>query len=125
MPQIKTRSGIIDEMDDDIFKIARNQGVEMVIDDLQEISAVYKELLNDKPAKLLVIVDEGCTSEVGFMKKMAESSRQEVKKAKAFVVNTLSKRLEANFYIKRFKLNHPISDFKTEKEGLASLKNIN
>jgi len=93
LPQIKTRSGIIDEMDDDIFKIARNQGVEMVIDDLQEISAVYKELLNDKPAKLLVLVDEGCTSEVGFMKKMAESSRQEVKNAKAFVVNTLSKRL--------------------------------
>jgi hypothetical protein len=105
--QIKTRSSIIDKMDDNILKIARKQGVEMVIDILQEISAVYKELLNDKPAKLLVIVDEGCTSEVGFMKKMAENSRQGLRKAEAMVVNTLGKRLEVNFYIRRFKLDYP------------------
>ena len=94
-------------MDDNILKIARKQGVEMVIDDLQEISAAYKELLNDKPAKLLVIVNEGCTSEVGFMKKMAKNSRQGLRKAEAMVVNTLSKRLEVNFYIRRFKLDYP------------------
>tara|TARA_R110000868_G_scaffold150874_3_gene374345 strand:- start:257 stop:643 length:387 start_codon:yes stop_codon:yes gene_type:complete len=122
--QVETRSSIIEQYDDEILKIARKQGVEMEIEDLDEIASVYKELLQNKQPKLLVILDEECNSDMSFMEKMGNSERQLLKKAEALVVSSLGKRLEANFYIRRYKPNYPVAVFNNEEEGLAWLQSI-
>lgn len=120
----ETRSSIIEKLDQDILRIARKEGVEMKIEDLHEISAAYTTLLEKNRGKFLVILDDECTSEVGFMEKMADKERKTVKKAEALIVSSLGKRLEANFYIRKFKPEHAIAVFSNEQEGLNWLRTI-
>lgn len=122
--EIQTRSSIIEQLDKDILRVARKEGVELEVKDLQEISKVYQDLLEDKKGKFLVIVDSDCTSEIGFMEKMADKRRSRIKKAEALVVDSLGKRMEVNFYIRKYKPEHPVAVFKTEEEGLNWLRTI-
>tara|TARA_B110000503_G_C7129555_1_gene406232 strand:- start:1 stop:384 length:384 start_codon:yes stop_codon:yes gene_type:complete len=121
---VQTRANTIARLDKDIIRVARRKGIEMTLQDLQEISVVYNQILINQQGKFLIIVDDECDSEVGFIKKMAEVERSKVKKAGALIVNSLGKRLEANFYIRRYKPSHAVKVFSSEREGLDWLMAI-
>lgn len=121
----ETKSSIIEKLDDDILKIARKQGIKMEVEDLEEIAIVYKRLLQNRLPKLLIVLDDECESDAGFMEKMGDPQRQLLKKAEAFVVSSLSKRLETNFYIQRYKPIYPVAVFSDEFEALKWLQSIN
>lgn len=122
--KVETRSSIIEQLDGGIVKIIRKKGVEMGAADLDELLAVYQNLLKNEKGKFLLLVDNDCESEFDFIAKMADPKRAKVKKAEAIIVHSLGKRLEANFYIKKYKPEHPVAIFSAEQEGLDWLRAI-
>ena len=124
LKKVETRSSIIEQLDGGILKVIRKKGVEMVSADLEELLMIYQELLKNEQGKFLLMVDNDCESEFDFIAKMADPKREKVKKAEAIIVHSLGKRLEANFYIKKYKPEHPVAIFSTEQEGLDWLRAI-
>lgn len=122
--KLETRSIKIEQLDSEVLKIAKKQGIEIKIDDLEELNIAYKGLLQNRSPKLLVILDENCESELGFMKKLGEERIRRIRKAEALVVKSLGLRLEVSFYLSRYKANYPIEVFSNETEGLQWLKTI-
>lgn len=122
--KIQTRASIIEPYGGDILRVSRIAGVAMVQEDLIEMAAAYKTFVPDGLPKLLVILDERCDSDLAFLKKMGEAKRQALKKAEALIVPTLDKRLEANFYIQRFKPTYLVAVFSKEEDGLKWLQSI-
>ncbi len=124
---IETRACYIKKVDEkeNILRIEKKFGVDVQLDDLTDIDNAYKQLLESRKGKFLIVFSDDCSSDKAMKEKFASKERSAFKKAEALVIGSLSNRLEANFYIRYYKPEHPIAVFTSEEAGIEWLKRVN
>ena len=124
---IETRSCYINKLDEteNILRIEKKLGEDIDFDELINIDNAYRGLLENKSGKFLVVFAEDCSLTKEMKTKLASKERSSFKKAEALVIKTLANRIEANFYKKFYKPEHPLEIFETEAEGLRWLTSLN
>lgn len=124
---IETRSCYINRIGetDNILRIEKKLGENIDFDELKDIDRAYKNLLENRKGKFLIVFAEDCSLTKEMKEKLASQERSSFKEAEALVIKTLANRIEANFYKKFYKPEHPIEIFESEAEGLRWLSSLN
>lgn len=122
MKTYETSIAIIEALPDNIIIVRLKEDVKVDNEGLGENLEVYKQLLGDEQGLFLTIFNAFNTADVGVRSTYEAKQRIRMKKAEAFVVLSLSNRIELDYHIQNTKKSYPLSVFKDEKLALDWLK---
>lgn len=102
-----------------IIRVDMKSGVELEAEDLDENMQIYEKILGKGNSGLFLLVfqSDGSSSKEG-REKFASLERSKIKKAEALVINTISHRMESNFYKNFFNPKHPVRIFDNELNAI-------
>ncbi len=119
---IETNISIIEELPSGIFKITIKPNVEVTPEDLDESHKILMDLTGGKPALFLDIFPPSSDATLEARQRFADKKRNKIKKAEAFVVQSLPHRLIAKFHMNFYKPAHNIRIFSNEEDALKWLE---
>lgn len=120
-PKFDTSIAIIQLVGHNIIRVQVKKGVVIDQQGLRECREVYREILNGDKGLILTIFDEFNTANRNVKEVFEAKAHIELKAAEAFVVSSLSNRIELDFYTKMTKTVYPTAVFNDEKEAMKWL----
>ena len=89
--------------------------------ELEKLIASQKEMGGDR-LPVLVMCGEYTTTDVSFMNHLSKNENDPYSKADAFVINSISQKIMANFYLKIARPERPTKFFNTRDDAMKWLK---
>ena len=114
----------IDRLENGIIRVEVKEGIHFVDDDVREVNRIYTEDLQIKDGLFLIVIGEGSTSDFDNFKKFAKPDRNKIRKAEAIVARSVKHNIETDYYIRHFKVGHPIKVFDNEEDAILWLQLI-
>jgi len=121
---IETSIAYIEHPKPDLIKIRVKKNVSIDHKGLEENLAAFKHFLGTGKAKFLTKFHALNTADVGIRSEYESAQRVQIKLAEAFVIESLSNRIELTYHIKNAKKFYPIKIFNDEMEGLKWLESL-
>lgn len=109
-------------IDSGIVRVETKRGAYIDQVDLEHNYRVFVEELKIECALFLIVFDENGVVDVASMQRFSNPDRNQMKIAEALVVHSVEHALEANFFLKKFPLQHPIKVFDLEEDAIMWLK---
>ena len=119
---IETHKCFIEMIDSGIVRVETKRGAYIDQVDLEHNYRVFVEELKTECALFLIGFDENGVVDVASMQRFSNPDRNQMKIAEALVVHSVEHALEANFFLKKFPLQHPIKVFDLEEDAIMWLK---
>lgn len=119
---IQTDKCYIEVLDDGIVRVETKKGVTIEQSDLDDNYRVFVEELKIERALFLIVFGKDGVVDVASMQRFANPDRNQMKIAEALVVHSVEHALEANFFLKKFPLQHPIKVFDQESDARVWLR---
>lgn len=105
-------------IEDKILRIHIKRNVELEVVDMDELLAVYSNLLAERKVPFLVVFDEFAHITQDARAMIANENRSHFKVKEAVVVKSLSQRLLINFVINYHTTSHPTRLFNSEEKAM-------
>ena len=115
---IETEKCVITILENGIIRLETKENVTLNENDLIEIENFYTKKLKVEDGLFLIVFSKGLRGDKTTKKRFVEERRQNLKKAEAIVMNNIDHKIEASFYLKQKKANHPIKTFDNEKDAI-------
>ena len=122
MKRFETSIAFIETIESNIIVVRLKEDITISNVGLEENLAVFKNILNGGKGLFLVVFQAFSTAGIGLRSKYEDKQRVKLKRAEAFVVSSLSNRIELAYHIKNTQKNYPIKFFTEESEALSWLK---
>ena len=119
---IQTDKCYIEVLEDGIVRVETKKGVSIEQNDLDDNYRVFVEELKVERALFLIVFGKDGVVDVASMQRFANPDRNQMKIAEALVVHSVEHALEANFFLKKFPLQHPIKVFDQESDARVWLR---
>lgn len=119
--RFETSIAFIQSLGDNIIRVQVKKDVLLTQEGVKECRDVYLKILNGKKGLILTVFNEFNTAEQDIKREFEAPSHIELKAAEAFVVSSLSNRIELEFYTKMTKTVYPTAVFSEEKEAMKWL----
>jgi len=114
----------IDKLPNGIIRIEVKQGIHFNEEDLKEVNRIYTEDLKISNGLFLIVIGEDSTSDFDNFKRFARPDRNKIRKAEAIVTKSVLHNIESDYYIKHFKVDHPVKIFDNEEDAILWLQVI-
>lgn len=124
LTKIQTRITEVYLREDNILQINIKKDEEFVLSDTLEVINAAKEIGGGKKFKNLIIVGHNTLADNEARKLSTSHEGSLYKLADAFVISSMAQAIVANFYMKINKPVVPTKFFKTEKDALSWLNNL-
>tara|TARA_R110000868_G_scaffold327983_2_gene588911 strand:+ start:122 stop:505 length:384 start_codon:yes stop_codon:yes gene_type:complete len=120
----ETSIAFIQLLEDGIIRVKVKENA--IIDQLglSENLAIYKQILGNKKAKFITLFHALNTADFGIRSDYEAVNRVELKLAEAFVLASLSNRIEVNYHIQNTKKKYPTKLFNDEHSALKWLRSL-
>jgi len=119
---IETHKCFIELLDSGIVRVETKAGASIEQIDLDDNYRVFVEELKIERALFLIVFGKDGLVDAASMQRFANPDRNQMKIAEALVVHSVEHALEANFFLKKFPLQHPIKVFDLEEDAIMWLK---
>lgn len=123
-PMIEREKYTIEQIQHGIIRIEIKEGIHFTEEDLRDVNQIYIDDLQVKHGLFLIVIGEGSTNDFDNYKRFARPDRNIIRKAEAVVVKSVMHNIETDYYIKHFKVGHPIKIFDNEEDAILWLKLI-
>lgn len=107
---------------DGIVRVEIMPEIQVSVDQVKQIAFTIKTIGNDKIFPVLILPGKYTIPDEHARKFLASNNSKNNALAEAYVVEALSQKLVANFYMKFHKPQRPTKIFESEKEALEWLK---
>ena len=114
----------IEQLANGIIRVETKKGIHFLEEDLKEVNRIYTEELKISNGLFLIVIGEDSTSDFDNFKRFAKPDRNKIRKAEAIVVKSVLHNVESDYYIKHFKVDHPVKIFDNEDDAILWLKVI-
>lgn len=116
--KIETSIAFIEKLAVDLIKVRVKKEVKIDRTGLEENLAAFRYFLGDKKAWFLTRFHALNTADVNARASYEADKRVRFKLGEAFVIESLSNRIELDFHIQKTKTIYPIKIFKEEEDAL-------
>lgn len=124
MQPVETSIAKISFVEQDILRVELKEDAVVSKESLNELIETYEVLKISKPMYFLNVLKALNSAEFGIKEIFEEEERMHMKIAEAFVINSLSNRIELGFNIQKTKKHYPTAVFTNEKDALKWLQAV-
>jgi hypothetical protein len=117
MDQIELEKCYLTILENGIIRLETKENISLSVNDLYEIEKFYHENLKIKSGLFLNVFSKGLVGDSKSKDQFVNFNNQNIKRAEAIVITDIGQRVEADFYLKHKKANHPIKIFDNEAEA--------
>lgn len=115
---IETEKFVITILENQIIRLETKENVILNVTDLVEIEGIYSDNLKIKEGLFLIVFSKGLKGDLSSKHHFVGKRLPYLKKAEAIVMKEISHKVEADFYLKHKKSDHPIKIFDNEQEAI-------
>lgn len=122
--EVQLKAALIRLIDEDVLEVHTTPDHETLVEDVDEINRVTRQLVGDKPHYVIVFVGTGSTASGKVREYAARETFRKNIVAEAIIITTLATRILATMYMKFARPKQKIKVVNSKEEAVKWIYNL-